>query len=352
MRAPGYAARPVTPTPSAPELRPLALGELIDRSVTFWRGHLKPLFVLSLGYALVNYIATKATLQVSRWLTPMLFVADQDAVAKEGPLETFGQLGLFLLLWSGLFMFLIWTYWLAMVASARYVVSAQLGKPVSPADGLRRSLSQVGPVTGAFLLSIGWSTLVTLVVSIPGTVLLIIGAVDSSTGAPGRGMVVMVVGGLLLALGLLGAMLWYFLRFLLLPPALAMEDLGAWGAIKRSGAMLSGRVEPGFMGRVMVRGMVLFTVVSLILFSVHLLFGIPSWLVMLPYGNPFAADTMARTPQLLLVPVEILQVAAQSFFSPINFVVCSFFYLDLRVRREALDLDQRLGSEPSSPLAA
>lgn len=352
MRAPGYAARPVTPTPSVPELRPLALGELIDRSVTFWRGHLKPLFVLSLGYALVNYIATKATLQLTRWLTPMLYVTDKDAVAKEAPLEMMGQAGLSLVLWCGLFTFLIWSYWLAMVASARYVLSAQLGTPVSPADGLRRSLSKVGAVTGAFLLSLGWSTLVTLVASIPGTVLMVAGGVATAMDSKVLGIVLLVVGGLLLTLGLLGSVLWYFLRFLLLPPALAMEDLGAWGAFKRSGAMLSGRVEPGFLGRVMVRGMILFTVVSLILFSVHLLFGIPSWLVMMPYGNPFAADTMARTPQLLLVPVEVLQVAAQAFFSPVNFVVCSFFYLDLRVRREALDLEQKLGAEPSSPLAA
>ncbi|NTX07914.1 hypothetical protein HUA74_39175 [Myxococcus sp. CA051A] len=342
----------MTSPSSVSELRPLALGELIDRAVTFWRGHLKPLFVLNLGYSLVGFIATKATLQLTRWLTPMLYVTDKDAVTKEAPFEMLGQASLSLVLWSGLFMFLIWSYWLTTVATARYVLSAQLGTPVSPADGLRRGLSKVGAVTGAFLLSVGWSTLVTLVASIPGTVLMVAGGIATAMDSQVLGIVLLVAGGLLLALGMLGAILWYFLRFLLLPPVLAMEDLGAWGAFTRSGAMLSGRVEPGFLGRVMVRGMILFTVVSLILFSVHLLFGIPAWLVMLPYGNPFSAETMARTPQLLLVPVEILQVAAQSFFSPVNFVVCSFFYLDLRVRREALDLEQRLGTEPSPPLAA
>ncbi|WP_426730931.1 hypothetical protein [Myxococcus faecalis] len=344
----------MTSPASASALRPLALGELIDRSVTFWRGHLKPLFVLSLGYSLVNYIATKGVLQLTRVLTPMLYSPDQQVLAQQRPFEMLGQSALAMVLWGGMFSFLIWSYWLAMVATSRFVVSTQLGTPVSPADSLRRSLSMVGPVTGAFVLSLGWSLLVMLVACVPGIIVLVVGGVVSAMGSQALGAVVLILGVLVLGLGMVGAMLWYFLRFLLLPPVLAMEDLGAWAAFQRSGTLLSGRVEPGFLGRVVVRGMILFTVVSLILFSVHLLFGIPSWLVMLPYGNPFSADTIARTPQWLLVPVELLQVMAQSFFSPVNFVVCAFFYLDLRVRREALDLEQRLGGDtsPTSPLAA
>ena len=42
------------------ELRPLALGEIIDRAATFWRRHFKTLFLLSLGFNLVSYILSKA----------------------------------------------------------------------------------------------------------------------------------------------------------------------------------------------------------------------------------------------------------------------------------------------------
>ncbi|WP_342374278.1 hypothetical protein NVS55_23240 [Myxococcus stipitatus] len=339
----------MTSPTSASELRPLALGELIDRAVTFWRGHLKPLFLLSLGYSLVNYIATKGVLLVTRWLSPMLYSPDP----RQPPsLESLGRIAGSTALWFALFMFLIWSYWLAMVATSRYIVSAQLGTPVSPKEGLRRGFAMLGPVTGAFLLSLLWSVGVSLLLTIPGGVLVIAGGIATAMESSVLGTVLMVVGTLLAALGLLAAFLWYFLRFLLLPPVLAMEDLGAWAAFKRSRALLAGHVEPGFLGRGMVRAMILFTVVSLILFSVHLVFSIPSWLVMLPYGNPFDAGTLARTPQLLLVPVEILQVAAQAFFSPVNFVACAFFYVDMRVRREGLDLEQRMASEPPSSQAA
>ncbi|QSQ15133.1 hypothetical protein [Myxococcus landrumensis] len=338
----------MTPPTSASELRPLALGELIDRAVTFWRGHLKPLFLLSLGYSLVNYIATKGVLELSGWLSPMLFDPKQQAPTP----EDLGRIAGSVALWFALFMFLIWSYWLAMVASSRYIVSAQLGTPVSTMDGLRRAFSMLGPVTGAYLLSLLWSAGMSLLLMVPGGILMVAGGITAAMGSSVLATVLLVLGGLALTLGLLAAFLWYFLRFLLLPPVLAMEDMDAWAAFKRSGALLAGRVEPGFLGRGMVRAMILFTVVSLILFSVHLVFSIPSWLVMLPYGNPFDAGTLARTPQLLLVPVEILQVAAQSFFSPVNFVACAFFYVDMRVRREGLDLEQRLGSEPTSTRAA
>src|SRR5690348_5845123 len=53
---PGYDGR----VPPPQDLRPLELGELIDRTITFWRAHLKPLFALGLGFELVIYAFAKA----------------------------------------------------------------------------------------------------------------------------------------------------------------------------------------------------------------------------------------------------------------------------------------------------
>ena len=337
-----------------PELRPLAMGEMIDRAVTFWRGHLKPLFLLCFGFSLVNYIATKTALLAGQRLAPMLYTGDAQSRAQLDPMEIMGEAGLAMTVWGALFVFLFWSYWLSTMAAARYVVSVQLGEPVRPADALRRALSRVGSMTGAYVLSLGWSALITLVCLIPGALLVGLGiaagvAADSNFLAAIAGG----LGALLAGLGLIAAMLWYFLRFLLLPPVMATEDVGAWDAFRRSGALLSGRVEPGFLGRVVVRAMILYTVMSLILLSVQLVSGIPSWLVMAPYGSPFDAGTMARTPQYLLVPAELIQVVAQACLTPIYFVFCSFFYLDMRVRREGLDLERRMDlPAESSPQVA
>ncbi|QQR47493.1 hypothetical protein JKA73_16190 [Myxococcus xanthus] len=332
-------------TPAAAALRPLAMGEMIDRAATFWRSHLKPLFLLSFGFTLVNYIVTKATLVIGQRLAPLLYMGDAESRAQLDPAVMLPQASITIALWMGLFLFLVWAYWLATLAASRYVLTAQLGEPVRPADALRRSFSRLGTLTGVYLLSLGWSALVTMALMVPGLILAVIGiAVGVASGSNTLAVVLGVVGTVLACLGLLAAALWYMLRFLLVPPVLAMEDLGAWETFRRSGQLLSGRVEPGFMGRVMVRAMILFTVVSLILISVQLVSGLPSWLVMMPYGSPFDPGTMARTPQLLLVPVELLQTVAQSFFTPINFVFCALFYLDMRVRREALDLEHQLNT--------
>ncbi|AKQ66773.1 membrane protein [Myxococcus hansupus] len=335
------------PNPTPSDLRPLAMGEMIDRAATFWRAHLKPLFLLSFGFSLVSYIATKTALVVGQRVAPLLYMADAESLAKEAPEVMLPQAAVTITLWTGLFLVLLWVYWMSTLAAARYVLTSQLGDPVRPADALRRAFSRLGTLTAVYLLSLGWSTLVTCVLMLPGGLLAIAGiAVGVTSGSNTVAIVLGVLGALLAGLGMVAALLWYMLRFLLVPPVLAMEDLGAWATFRRSGQLLSGRVEPGFLGRVMVRAMILFTVVSLILISVQLVSGLPSWLAMLPYGNPFEPGTMARTPQLLLVPMELLQTVAQSVFSPINFVFCALFYLDMRVRREALDLEHQLDTTP------
>ncbi len=339
----------MSPTPAVPELRPLAMGEMIDRAASFWRAHLKPLFVLNFGFSLVNYIAVKAvTLGIQR-LAPAMYTSEAER-AQQDPSAMMSQVGITLTLWSVMAVVILWVYFMASMATSRYVLASQLGEPTSPADGLRRGFFRAGALTGAYLLSLCWSTLVTVLLLIPGAIFVGLAFLAASNGSNAMGVVAGVVGALLAGLGLLAAMLWYFLRFLLLPPVLAMEDLGAWGAFRRSGALLSGRVEPGFMGRVVVRAMILFTVVSLILLSVGLVSGLPSYLVIASHGSMFDPSTVARTPQYLLVPAELLQVVVQSAFTPLNFAFCALFYLDMRVRREALDLERKL--ELSSTLAA
>ncbi|WP_426751661.1 hypothetical protein [Myxococcus sp. Y35] len=337
----------MSPKPAVAELRPLAMGEMIDRAATFWRSHLKSLFLLSFGFTLVNYIATKTALVVGQRLAPQLYMGDAESRALQDPTVMLQQASVTLVLWSALFLFLLWMYWLATLATSRYVLAAQLGEPVRPAEALQRCFSRAGTLTGVYLLSLGWSTLVTVVLMLPGLLLAGVGIVGGVAAGSNTLAAVLGIGGALLAsLGMVAAVLWYMLRFLLVPPVLAMEDLGAWETFRRSGQLLSGRVAPGFLGRVMVRAMILFTVVSLILISVQLVSGLPSWLAMMPYGNPFDPGTMARTPQLLLVPVELIQTVAQSLFTPINFVFCALFYLDMRVRREALDLEHQLDVAP------
>ena len=53
-------------------------------------------------------------------------------------------------------------------------------------------------------------------------------------------------------------------------------------------------------------------------------------------------DRLSLAPQALFVPAELLQVVGQAVFNPLGLVVYATLYLDMRVRREGLDLERRL----------
>jgi hypothetical protein len=344
--------RPVSPPPS--DLRPLGLGEIIDRSATFWRKHLKHLFLLSFGFNLLTYILTKA-MQLAMQSTIQLL---QGAAKGEGDMEAvlvgYGQ---FLVVTAGTLVATFWLYWLSTLVVARYVVPAQLGEPVPPAEGVRRGLKRLGSFTGAYALSLLWGLGANLLMALPGVLVTGAGAamlgLSNDPGARLGGGIVLAVGLLLVMLGVVGGLLWYLLRFSLLGPVLAMEELSAVAAFRRSGQLLSGRVAPGFTGRVKVRAMILVTVVSVILIAVSVLSGLPALIVQFTYGNPLdpVAAAANPVPQSLLVPAELLQVVGQAVFSPLGLVFYALFYLDMRVRREGLDLEQRLGTRSTSSAA-
>ncbi|MET0401114.1 MAG: hypothetical protein ABW123_01870 [Cystobacter sp.] len=323
------------------DLRPLALGEIVDRSATFWRGHFRTLFLLSLGFNLTTYILTKV-LQLTLQGNPALLTPGGDPEAVRSALPNY------LLSLGGVLLVSVWIYYLNTLVVARYVVPTQLGNEATPQQSFQRAWKRLGSLSGAYLLSLLWGTGILLLLMLPGGVLLGVGAalVAQAQGSGGGASILLAVGllaagGIVLGLGFVGGMLWYLLRFSLLGPVLAMEELSARRAFRRSGELLSGRVEPGFIGRVTVRAMLLVTVVSLILIAVSLLFGLPALLLQLIYRDP-ANPMGSLAPQALLIPAELLQVIGQAVFNPLGLVVYATLYLDMRVRREGLDLERRL----------
>ncbi|KFA88476.1 membrane protein [Archangium violaceum Cb vi76] len=332
---------PVSPPPS--DLRPLAVGEIIDRAATFWRKHFKTLFLLSLGFNLVSYILTKALqLTAQRNLTMI------QAAVRDGDMSVLAaEYSRFLLMLTATLGVTFWLYSLNTLAVSRYVVPTQLGEPTRPSDGMQRALKRVGTFTGAYLLSLLWAVGAILLLMLPGALLAGVGgAIVLSTqgtisGVRVLGWILLAGGPILAGLGMVGGLLWYLLRFSLLAPVMAMEDLPAVPSFRRSGALLSGRVGPGFTGRVTVRAMILVTVVSIILIAVSVLCGLPALIIQFIHGS--ALDPAANpAPQSLLVPAELLQVVGQAVFNPLGLVVYALLYLDMRVRREGLDLERRL----------
>lgn len=346
----GYDAGTLIPSPPStePELRPLGLGELVDRAVRFWRRHLGPLFKLFLGFQLVIFVVSKGyVLLAGRWFP--LFGGDARRVEEtlgtdpESLLRQAVLGGAALCVVLGLY---LWVSWLFSVAGTRYMVDSLLGRPTSIGDGLRQMWRRLGTVTLAFVLSTLWGLVVCLISMLPGALLSAAGLAWARSSPAGA--VLAVFGGGLVILGMLVAALWYMLRFLLTAQVLAMEDKGTLAALRRSGELVSGRVGEGVLGLVKVRATILVTAVAAILLSVGMLAGLPAFIISAVYGNLFdpSQANPDAIPQALLVPAELLQVAAQAVFSPLYLTFTAILYVDMRVRREGLDLELKLARLP------
>jgi hypothetical protein len=329
---------------TAPGLQPLAMGELIDRSVSFWRARVKPLFQLYVPFELALYGVTKAATLLGQKSMPFasgrrLTEALQDTehlpqLARQAALAAAGLAAIFLVdLWVG---------WWVGVAGTRYCVQAITGEAATLGDGLRTALRRTGRITVAFLLSLFQWGVAGILCALPGAGLAFLGYRAVINGGT-RGTVALVGGMLLIAFGAVIATLWYILRFMVTAQVLASEDIGGLAALRRSNALVSGRIGPGFVELVKVRATILLTVILLIRLVVQVMAGIPGMIIAVAYGKNGLTDL----PQGLLIPAELISTLAEAAFGPLFLTFTAFFYLDMRVRREGLDLQLRLAGSAS-----
>ena len=333
-------------TDSLSELRPLAMGELIDRSARLWRAQLKPLFQIFLGFELLVYAAIKGYRVAIRIWFPLVeggmrladaIQNDSREVARQFILA--GLAGLPVLV-----LYLI-IAWLAAIAGARFVLREYLGEPSSPPECIRFVVGHLGRAMRVLLLCLLIGLAMGFAFMAPGALLAILGTIGTAASSRTSAVVLLLLLGMLLAMG--GAFLcflWYLLRFLLIAPVVAAEELGAIQALKRSRELISGSIGPGVMNRVRIRAAVLLAVLGMVLIVVTSIGSVPAVVVTLAYTAPWdpARSDPTAVPQLLLVPAELFQIGVQALFSPLYVIFASLFYVDMRVRREGLDLQLKL----------
>ncbi len=318
-----------------PTLRPLAVGEIVDRAASFWRANWRPLFILLLGFQLVQYALVKALdLLLQRTLREMLHGAAFDPISwlKNPPIADTSQLAKVLPLGALFMVATILLSQIAGVATSAYIYPRLTsGEPPTVARAVRLALGRLGATTGAVLLSFGMAALMGLLFFAPA-----IGAVGAAL-LSGQ-IALLVLAGVLAFIAGVVLVLWFVLRFILTAQVTAVEPLSAWGIFRRTGALSSGRIGPGFTGWVKGRLTILVTIVFGILFLVSTLTGLPAVALQLVYGSPLDPIRDA-TPLWLLIPAELLQVVASAMIDPLYIVFQVIFYLDMRVRREGLDLE-------------
>ncbi|MBL9038766.1 MAG: hypothetical protein JNG84_09650 [Archangium sp.] len=320
---------------TTPALRPLDLGEIIDRSASTWRAHWKPLFQLFVGFQLAQYLVTKVLSVVSTRVLERATggrVTELLDVLRHPPaLSTNDALALFVT--GGLTAGVVFVLsQISAVAGTAYIYP-RITQTQAPtiAAALELALRRSGATLGTLLLSLGWTMIVSLLVLAPA--LAVGGGALVKASAP-----LAVVAAVLLVAGSLVLTVWYVVRFILMAQVTAVEPLSALGIFRRTDALSSGRVGPGFTGWVKGRLTLLVTVVFSLVMIISMVTSVPLLVVIAAYSSATGAASSA-VPALLRVPAELVQVVATSTVAPLYVVFQTMFYVDVRVRREGLDLE-------------
>ena len=147
-------------------------------------------------------------------------------------------------------------------------------------------------------------------------------------------------------MGTVVLILWFAIRFILVSQIIAVEPLGALATFRRADALSSGRVSEGLLGLVKLRLTVLVTIVGTVLLIMSFVASLPTLFAGAAYGANFTAgNTLGDVvPLWVLLPLQLLQSVMGAVLAPLYIVFQTFFYVDMRVRREGLDLELALGT--------
>jgi hypothetical protein len=327
-------------------LRPLGLGELMDRSISFWRQHWRPLFQLAVAFQLAQLIVVKGAQLVSKRLFP-LFGSGPDAMEqlRQAPAEALPQVAGFSAALLVAILGALFISQVAGVATSHFTWARLTGaRPPSPGDAFRRAAQRLGDTAGAYALSLAWALAVSALMVGPGIGLAVGAVVLAKQGPQGAAAALGALAAVAFVGGVVLLILWFILRFILLSQVLAAEDGGALEAFRRAGRLASGRVGGGLLGLVKVRLTIVVTVLGGILLLVSLLMSLPTFIAGAIYGVTFQPGRGLDdvVPAVVLVPIELLQTVGGSLVAPLYVVFQVMFYGDMRARREGLDLELAL----------
>jgi membrane-anchored glycerophosphoryl diester phosphodiesterase (GDPDase) len=273
---------------NAMELRPLSTGEILDRTFTLYRRY----FLLFLGISAIPYILvlavnmTRAFLvsgATSRSIQATLSLKPQPAVSDPNALFATIGLGLVALVVA------ILAYLLTQGATVTAVSQIYLGHEITIGESFRRVKGELASLFGVVILS--------GLASFAGFVLLIF---------PG---------------------FYVMSRLIVCIPAALIEDLGPTDSLERSWGLTKDNAGRAFL--------------IWLLYFVLLIAG--SALIAWPFTIGMLLSK--NNPGMVLLFLELTQIgttAVTVLIAPVLTISSSILYFDLRVRKEALDLQMMM----------
>lgn len=316
--APGAAPWRPPPQPGVVPLRPLGLGELLDGSVQTMRQN--PRVMLGLSAAVMAVAAVISTVFMVAGLPRLLGVV-------QGPQGQIGAQQVADLVGGGIAGFVVPA---ALQGLAVVVLSGVLIVAVSEAVlGRRPSAGQVWARARPRVPALLGLSLLTGLLSVIGFAVLI-GPGVALLAVSGRAAAVALVIGVPAAI-VLGALL--FVRLAFAAPALLLEDLGVVAAMRRSW-----RLVQGSWWRVL-GVLVLTSVIAAVANGLlQAPFSVVGAVIGAALGSSDAAADVTGSLVVTTVVGNIGTVIASTVTAPFSAAVTALLYIDLRIRREGLDV--------------
>jgi len=310
----GWGAVPTAPKPGIVALRPLGVGDILDGAISYIRRD--PATVLGIA-TVISLVLTLVQVWALTATADSLTLSTGEATLDESLASAFGSTAATL---TQALVSLV----LGVVATGLLTVvvgQAVLGRRVSIQEAWSRGSRRLLPLLGLTLLV----SLVTGLVATVGVVLAVgVGVLLGQSVAPALGVLV----GVPLGLAGVVAAVWIYVRLLLAPVALVLENTGVVRSLERSWDLVRGAWWRTF-------GIYLLATV---------LAGVVASVLSVPFalaGTVLSLDDLAAgsLPLTYTIPVALGTLVTGVVTIPFSAGVVALLYVDRRIRREALDLE-------------
>ncbi|HTV08123.1 MAG TPA: hypothetical protein VMD97_03660 [Candidatus Aquilonibacter sp.] len=303
-------------------MRPLTLGEILDRSFAVYRANFWLFVGIAFLSAAVQLVSQAVVLTMTRGFIP---VARRQAHAAPTTFH-FHLVGSQIGNWIGSLLFFLAAA-VTQAATVWALSEVYLGRRTTIGDSIRAVIGRWLRFVGIGLWQ-AWSLLwLPLLLIVPGIVLLAL--------VPRRGIAAGFGGGVLIFLAVTGGMAFGIIAFLrnsLAVQSAVVEGLKVRAAMRRSKVLAAGA-----KGRIFV--------VYLIGWCLFMVAGVLEMPLLMIIG--FGALKGERHV-LLQVVLLLVNFVAHSMVTPVLMIGLSLVYFDQRVRQEALDLLLMLGGRPAA----
>jgi magnesium-transporting ATPase (P-type) len=295
------------------ELRPLSLGEILDRTFSLYRKN----FLLFVGITAIPQLLTLGLNLVQVFMTKWPALMTQPRATGTSTIIQGTSLGRGILAFGffgaivALVIYVV-AYLFAQGGTIYAVSDLYLGRSTTIGESLGKMWGQLLNLFGVVLLN-GMAT---------GALFLIVFILFLVPGAQ-------IIG----ALGIFVVLpfcAYVGLRLITCVPSALLEDLGARESLERSWGLTKDNV-----GRALL----------ICLLYVAIIYGV-AMLFMIPSGVMLAMS--AKDPSALRTSMAIMQVGnfvAQVLVGPFLLIAISVFYYDLRVKKEAFDLQMMMNPQ-------